>query len=324
MVDFTVAICTYNGANRLPAVLERLRSQTPNLAFSWEVLVVDNNSTDQTKQVILDYQARWPQAQTFRYVFEGEQGPAFARLAAIKAANGTLVGFLDDDTLPAADWVTSACRFGVAHPRAGVYGSQIHGDFEVEPPANFRKIAAFLAIVERGSKEFIYERKSRMLPPAAGMVVRRQAWLACVPSRPFLKGRTTQAMLASEDLEVISHIQNAGWEVWYNPRMHIYHQIPHWRLERDYLISLVRGIGLARHHIRMLRTTPWHRPFAFPLFLINDLRKAVYHWLKYRKAFKTDVTVACEMEFLSSSLISPFYLWQKNFTDTKMDAATPQ
>ncbi|NJL09746.1 MAG: glycosyl transferase, partial [Calothrix sp. SM1_7_51] len=104
----------------------------------------------------------------------------------------------------------------------------------------------------------------------------------------------------------------AGWEIWYNPEMHIYHQIPKARLEKDYLISLVRGIGLARHHIRMLRLPPWKRPLLFPLGLLNDLRKAILYFLKNYKIIKSDLVAACEMEFLLSSIISPFYLWQKS------------
>jgi len=56
MIDFTVAIPTYNGADRLPLVLDRLRSQLNTASFTWEIIVVDNNSSDATATVVRHYQ----------------------------------------------------------------------------------------------------------------------------------------------------------------------------------------------------------------------------------------------------------------------------
>ncbi len=306
MLDITVAICSYNGANRIKQILERLRSQINLKGISWEIVIVDNNSTDHIKQVVDDYQTSCVSATTLRYLFEPQQGIAFARLRAVQEAKGDLVGFLDDDTLPDENWVANVYEFAQIHPQAGAYGGQIHGDFEIEPSPEFKRIAIFLAIVERGSTPHLY---TKVLPPGAGLVVRRQAWLESVPKKPFLSGRTPQSMLTSEDIAAIVHIQKAGWEIWYNPEQHLYHQIPAWRLERTYLLSLVRGIGLARHHIRMMRLSAWQRPLAFPAYLTNDFIKAVSYFITHRKSLKKDLPNACQMELLISSLISPFYLW---------------
>ena len=111
MIDFTVAICTYNGEKRLPAVLERLRSQINTEQISWEIVVIDNNSTDKTTNLIQEYQSDWPQAYPIKYYFEPAQGLAFARQLAVQEANGTLVGFLDDDNLATPDWVAEAYAF---------------------------------------------------------------------------------------------------------------------------------------------------------------------------------------------------------------------
>jgi len=325
MIDFTVAICTYNGAKRFPEVLERLRAceqgtkltQVDRAQIFWEVLVVDNNSADNTAKVVQDYQADWPISFPLRYCFEPQQGLAFARQRAVMEARGKFIGFLDDDNLPNSDWIATAYAFGETHPLAGAYGGQIHGDFEVEPPSQFKKIASFLAIVERGSTPFVYQRHQGILPPGSGLVVRKQAWCENVPIRLFLTGRIGGSMLASEDLEALLYIQKGGWEIWYNPEMEIFHKIPYWRMERNQLISVVRGIGLARHHIRMLRLKAWHKPWAFPVYFFNDLRKVLYFFTRYQSLIETDVVVACEMEFLLSSLISPFYLWYQSLKRQK-------
>ncbi|VXD23284.1 hormogonium polysaccharide biosynthesis glycosyltransferase HpsE [Planktothrix paucivesiculata] len=313
MVDISIAIPTYNGATRLPAVLEKLQSQTGTEQINWEILIVDNNSTDNTAELVKNYQENWLDIVPLKYCLETQQGAAFARKRAIKESESLLIGFLDDDTLPALDWVEKAYQFAQKHPKAGAFGSQIHGVYEVETPPNFNRISSFFAITERGEAPHLYEPKMKMLPPSAGLVVRRQVWLETVPEETFLSGRSSQSILNSEDLEAIMYIQNAGWEIWYNSEMHLYHQIPKQRLEPDYLLFLMRSTGLARHHIRMLRLKPWQRPLLFPLGLGNDMRKAIAYYLKHRKELKNDVVTACEMEFLNSSVISPFYLWKISY-----------
>ncbi|MBW4642862.1 MAG: hormogonium polysaccharide biosynthesis glycosyltransferase HpsE [Goleter apudmare HA4340-LM2] len=312
-VDFTVAICTYNGEHRLPEVLERLQAQVDVANLRWEVLVINNNSTDHTAKVVQEYQAHWLGNHSLHCYFEPQQGAAFARKRAISESHAELIGFLDDDNLPASDWVISAYNFAQDYPHAGAYGSQIHPDFEVKPPDNFARIAPFLAITERGSQALLYEPRKKLLPPSAGLVVRKQAWLKSVPSRCILTGRVTGNMLTSEDLEVLSYIQKTGWEIWYNPAMQVEHKIPSWRLQKDYLIPFFRGIGLSRYVTRTCDLKPWLIPFAIIAYMINDLRKIILHLLKYRNEVKTDLVAACEMQLMLSSLISPFYLWKNGY-----------
>jgi len=218
-VDITVAIPTYNGESRLPEVLDRLRSQVHTQNFSWEILIVDNNSIDNTAKVIQAYQADWSEIFPLKYYFEAKQGAAFARRHAIEVARGTLIGFLDDDNLPASDWVAAAYEFGQKYPAVGAYGSQIHALLETVPPDNFHRIAPFLAITERGSQPLQYEPSKKLLPPSAGLVIRKQAWLESVPKQMILTGRVSGNMLTSEDLEMLSYIQKSSWEIWYNPAM---------------------------------------------------------------------------------------------------------
>lgn len=309
--DFTVAIPTYNGATRLPEVLERLQAQIGTAHINWEILVVDNNSTDSTAQVVRTYQADWTQVYPLRYCWEPKPGAALARQRAIQEARAFLIGFLDDDNLPASNWVAAACAFAEAHPKAGAYGSQIHGVYEVNPPPNFERIKAFLAVTERGSEALLYHPQRKLLPPSAGLVVRKEAWLGSIPARCILRGRTTESMLTSEDLEALAYIQQNGWEIWYNPQMEVEHKIPKYRLTSNYLIPFMGGIGLSRYVTRMVGVRGWFKPILILAYFSNDLRKFLIHVLKYRKTVKTDVVAACERALLTKSLMSPFYFWNK-------------
>ncbi|MFB2837625.1 hormogonium polysaccharide biosynthesis glycosyltransferase HpsE [Floridanema evergladense] len=317
MVDITVAIPTYNGEKRLPQVLERLRSQTNTEKINWEILIVDNNSKDNTAKIIQDYQSNWHNHIPLRYCFESEQGAAFARLLAVREAKGELIGFLDDDNLPAEDWVIQAYNFAKNHPKAGAFSGQIHGEFEVKPPENFERIQAFLAIREHGSIPHLFDPDNLRLPPAASLVVRKKAWCENVPSRPKLSGKLPGVMVQGDDYEPLLYMHKAGWEIWYHPDLHTYHQIPHWRLEKDYLLSISRGCGLATCQLRMINAEPWQKPVLIARTLLGNARRVLLHYIKYQGQLNTDLIAACEMEFYWGSLISPFLVFKKSATKLK-------
>ncbi|MBT9317530.1 hormogonium polysaccharide biosynthesis glycosyltransferase HpsE [Leptothoe spongobia] len=311
-LDITVAIPTYNGAERLPQVLDLLKQQVNIDQLKWEVIVCDNNSYDLTAEVVSDYQRQWPTEYPLRYCFVAEQGAAFARQRGVMEANGQIVAFLDDDNIPAHDWLSNVQCFAQTYPQAGAFGSQIHGDFQGDLPDGFEHIACFLAIVERGSTPHLYNPKSKILPPAAGLAVRRAAWMEAVPERLFLNHKGKSAGLASEDLEAMLHIQKAGWEIWYNADMVITHQIPGQRLQREYLVTLLRCVGLSRFYIRWLGTKDWQRLFKVPAYIANDLRKLALHYLKNGpRDTSLNLVAACERSLLTSTIASPVFLLRK-------------
>ncbi len=308
--DFTVVVATYNGADRIGKVLDCLRHQIGTGDISWEIIVVDNNSTDATAVVVQRYQNSWPRNIPLRYVFESQQGAGYARQRGTRVASSPLIGYLDDDNLPWLNWVRSAYRFGQCHPNIGVYGSRIRGKFSTSPPPHFERIAAFLALTDRGPKPIPYRPEAKILPPGAGLVVRRQAWLDNVPEERTL-AEPFGDREAGEDLEVVLRIQRAGWPVWYNAHMWMYHDIPAQRLTREYLLKLFKGIGLSRYHTRMLSLSPWKRPLMVVPYALNDVRKIVRHIGCYRQQVVTDTVAASEMMLYLASLVSPFHSWYR-------------
>ena len=310
VVNLTVAIPTYNGENRLPRVLDKLKKQVNTEHINWEVLVVDNNSIDGTAKIVQEYQENWLKDVPLRYCFEPEQGFSFPRQKAMSEARGELIGFLDDDNLPFSNWVEAAYEFAQKHPQAGAFGSKIRGLFETEPSEELKQIIFYLAIVDRGLQPLMYEPRKKGLPPGAGLIVRREVWQKCVPKRLFLVGGGKHIMRSGEDIEALSYIYKAGWEIWYNPHMEIEHVIPAWRLEKTYLMRLMLSIGLGRFHLRMLSLQWWQRPLAFLFYLANDSRKLILHLISYRSEFVNNIVATCEKERLIGTLLSPFYLSQ--------------
>lgn len=306
-MDFTVAICTYDGAQRLPRVLERLRQcylymRDQHIKLRWDVLVVDNNSQDQTPEVVASYQAMGFADRPLRYIRETIQGLAYARQRAIESASSPIVGFLDDDNLPEPNWVIAAHEFMMAQPRAAAIGSRVLAEYDVEPPANFNQIQAFLALTDRGDEPRIYKPVDRVLPPGAGLVVRRDLWLQLVPPRLELIGRVGGFMIASEDLEAILHFQNAGWEIWYNPNMVVHHHIPEWRLSADYLSRLMYGIGLSRYRTRMMKYPSYQRIPMLLLYLVSDVVRLMHHRYKYGAHWRSNVVAVAQRQLYLGSL----------------------
>jgi len=102
-LDLTVLVCTYNRSGLLQGTLEALRTQCVATGFRWEIVIVDNNSTDSTRDVV----ERFAQTATVpvTYLFERQQGKSHALNSGVAAARGALIAFTDDDCLPAPSWV---------------------------------------------------------------------------------------------------------------------------------------------------------------------------------------------------------------------------
>lgn len=102
-MKITVIVCTYNRCRSLAKALESITaSELPN-SVAWEVLVVDNNSNDQTREVVQDFCARHPGR--FRYLFEATQGLSHARNAGVQQARGDIIAFTDDDLTVEPTWL---------------------------------------------------------------------------------------------------------------------------------------------------------------------------------------------------------------------------
>lgn len=133
----TLAICTWNRA----AMLDRLLGSLAKLAIpsdcEWEVLVVDNNCTDDTQAVLKRHEATLP----LRAVREPQQGIAHARNQALAEARGDYILWTDDDLAVPADWLANFRRAAEQFPDAGMFGGPIRAWFADELPPRLRRFA---------------------------------------------------------------------------------------------------------------------------------------------------------------------------------------
>src|SRR5262249_10345499 len=101
-MKLSVAICTWNRAKLLEQCLDRLANASPPTA-DWELLVVNNNCSDNTDGVLDSFAARLP----VRRIFEPKQGHSNARNAAVRSASGDYIIWTDDDVLVDKEWLVA-------------------------------------------------------------------------------------------------------------------------------------------------------------------------------------------------------------------------
>jgi glycosyltransferase involved in cell wall biosynthesis len=240
-----LVICTYNNADLLDRTLEALSHQRVSPEVIWQVLVVDNNCTDRTPEIVEKHRSSG--AFSLRSVREPRQGLTPARLCGVKNGSGDWIAFVDDDCLLAEDWVEEAARFASEHPDSGAFGGRVILEWEVAPPPY------------AGNRRYAFAGKShgetahrRPWLAGAGMVVRRAALAECGwIDRPFLEDRIGKRTVSGGDMEIGLRIA-ARHEVWFNPRCQLRHVIPEHRLTRPYLRKITFGLGASRHNAMAL------------------------------------------------------------------------
>lgn len=238
----TVAICCYNSAQRLPQTLRHL--QNIQTTVPWEVLVVDNASTDSTAEVAR--QCWSDSAVPLRVVREAKPGLSQARACAVANSESEIISFIDDDNWVAPNWVDVVWEVMSANPQVGACGGLVEAACEVEPPEWFARYQRDYAVGRQGHAEgdstdfpgFIW---------GAGLNIRRAAWDSLMQHgfRSFLGDRRGAQLSSGGDSELCLALRVAGWRLYYCPRLMLKHFIPASRLQWSYLRRLYRGFGAA-------------------------------------------------------------------------------
>ncbi|MCC6231518.1 MAG: glycosyltransferase [Verrucomicrobiales bacterium] len=282
-IGVSVVICCHNSSARLPATLSHLAAQDVPKDLAWEVVVVDNASTDDTAAVAA---AHWPAGAParLRVVSEPRPGLRHARERGLAESCWPLVSFIDDDNWVAPDWVRLVAEIMTANPRLGACGGFSEAVCEVPPPAWFETYAHCYAVGPQGDPTRDHA-GLRIRLWGAGLNLRREALdrLARQGFEPVSMGRQGKRLSAGEDSELCHALRLAGWDLGYDPRLRLKHFLPASRLQWRYLRRLVRGFGatlLDPYWFEVdprLRALPaWKKTWA--VLALRDLR-VVPRWL---------------------------------------------
>jgi glycosyltransferase involved in cell wall biosynthesis len=244
----SVVIPTFNGGRRLPSVFQALVEQTASDG-SFELVVVDNASTDDTSKIAREHpvieklRLRDVRCKTTR---EERQGVLYARLHGIYAAASALVCFLDDDNIPASDYLKNGLSAFV-DPSIGLLISSVRPKWEVTPPYSIARRGHLMAINNYlGSQPLDFGAVPTLAPTiTAGMWLRRSAFLSAVSNidtKKMFVGRKGKNLSSGEDLEFGILIGAVGYKRIYVPSLQIEHAIPVSRLTTGYVCRLISGV----------------------------------------------------------------------------------
>jgi glycosyltransferase involved in cell wall biosynthesis len=247
-LDATVLIATYNRAALLDDTLASLARMRVRPDLGWEVLVVDNNSSDDTRAVVERHAAAFPVP--LRYLFEPRQGRSSALNAGIGAARGRVLAFTDDDVRVTEGWLEAACGPLLEPDDSLAYtGGPIRAIWGAPPPRwldlTRGDLWGTIAIQDHGPDPFIYE-EGRKVPLGANMAARSSLFDRIGGFRPDLGRTGGRLVLGQEVPELLLRARSAGVHGRYVPAMELYHHVPAARLTRRYFRRWWFGKGISR------------------------------------------------------------------------------
>ncbi len=254
MVRISLVIATYNRAEQLMTTLVSVTAQS--LApEAWECVVVDNNSTDATRERVAAFGACHPELH-IRYIFEREQGLSAARNAGIAASQGDIIAFVDDDERIVPDFLGAYVDLFDLHPEAMAAGGCIIAEyptgrprwmsrFTEQPIANPMNYGTTVRVFPKGK-----------IPGGGNMAFRREA-LVRVGIFDTSLGRTGKSLIGGEESDLFERMAAVGIHPYYVPRAVMYHIIPAEKLTREYFLRLCYNTGVSQRRRAELHDRVW-------------------------------------------------------------------
>jgi glycosyltransferase involved in cell wall biosynthesis len=237
---FSVVICAYNAAERLPKTLKHL-SKLDYDSANWELIVVDNCSTDGSGDIVQTLWASFSSPVVISIVSEPKPGLSHARWAGVNAAQGEFIVFCDDDNWLNSDYLRVAeetlKKVGL---RSVVGGASIPAFEEGVVAPSFFYTNAMRYAVGSQTNDFEDVTETKGYIYGAGMVIPKSAFveLKQVGFKQNLLGRTGKQLTSGEEVEFCLALVLTGWRIYSQPNLTFRHFIPKTRLTLEYLNSV--------------------------------------------------------------------------------------
>ena len=263
-LDMSVVISTYNRADVLPRALRGVMDQDMDPA-RYEVVVVDNNSTDETRRVIESFMGKTPRV---TYLFEPRQGVSYGRNTGIQAASAPILGFTDDDVRVPRDWASTILTVMAEHPEAACIGGRVLPNWPGPWPAWLsRDHWGPLALLDYGDQPLHVNLSRRLCLITANAAYRREVF-----DRIGMFALHVQAIgrdVATEDHELLLRLWHAGDQGLYWPALtatadvapermrRSYHR--HWHRRHGRFSAIMRDDEMEKTRLGRLLGVPAHR-----------------------------------------------------------------
>jgi glycosyltransferase involved in cell wall biosynthesis len=282
-----VLICTWNRARLLGETLDSLgRVRVPD-GLRWDVLVVDNNSSDETPAVVRGRAASY--SVPLQYAFEPRQGKSCAMNTGLALSASPIIAFVDDDINVSHDWLDAITTGFQADTDTAYLGGPVDPIWEAPCPSWFEETGTTLwgtlAILDYGDQSFVFEER-RKIPIGANFAIRRSLIDRVGGFDPTLGRNSEQVLLGQELPEFFARVRAAGLHGRYVPAMTVRHHVPACRLTPEYARRWWYGKGISRARMEAvhpvtelgvdLRRVP--KIAGIPRFLFGSALRDALQW----------------------------------------------
>jgi len=237
----SVVICTHNRHKLLENCLQSLAAQKFERS-SFEVIVVDNASTDETKDVVEKFSSG---ILPIRYVYEGSLGLSRARATGFRNSTGRYIAYIDDDAWAHPGWCAAICQAfeqnAEAHPgTVAALGGPIELVFETDrPPWLTAELEQYYAKLDLGKALRLFTPPA--VPVGANMAFRRET---------LQNHSWDESLIMSEEAELFNRLTARGFVYLYVPAMCVSHFVPAERCTVEWLLARYHSEGLYQKHVR--------------------------------------------------------------------------
>nr|HPR04515.1 glycosyltransferase [Deltaproteobacteria bacterium] len=231
-IKISAIITTHNRVEYLKKALKGLADQTlPKDDF--EILVVDNASTDTTRQIV---SSDYPDLTNLRYIHEPVLGLTHARNTGWKAAKGKYIAFLDDDAIPSPQWLGKIVEtFETVSPSPGCVGGKIQPIWEAPRPSWLNDdLARFLTILDWSDIPFFIQAPQYV---AGANMAFPKVLIEKVGGFKSDLGRIGNKLLSNEELLIARQIEKLGFRTYYHPDISVQHHILASRISKQWFMS---------------------------------------------------------------------------------------
>lgn len=235
----SAVICSYNRARFIINAVDSLFGQQYDKNL-YEVIVVDNNSTDNTVALLAEYKAAHPDY-NFRYYVEHNQGVAYTRTRCAQEAKGEIIAYLDDDSTAQPGWLASIASFFDEHPATWSVGGKITPRFLTGIPDWYSKY--FFGLVgnfDQGPN--VKKLTGTRYPCGANMAFRKKVFDEIGYFNTDL-GRRGTGLLANEEKDIYLRILAHHHDVHYLPHVEVLHSVEANKFDKAYVRRHSMGIG---------------------------------------------------------------------------------
>jgi GT2 family glycosyltransferase len=298
---WSIIICTRNRSRDLRMCLGSIGGLVPP-GDGFEVIVVDNDSSDDTRQIVADAAADNP---AIVYVREEKLGLSHARNRGVGQARGEFIAFLDDDAWPEPPWLGKLME-AFSDPRIGCVGGRVRPFWRQEPgwPAWLpERLICFFTVVDYGPGRVLHYPD---YPAGTNIAIRKTA-LGRVGGFSHDLGRVGESLLSMEEVDLCLRLEQAGYEIRYAPDAVVHHTVHEERVSREWLEKRAYWQGVSAaiiEHDRMSRGYVLTKLLKYLLFIAGG---AAGHIL-FRITGNQKMTLLCRCQsILCWSYIRKFW-----------------